>query len=120
MATNKKPTDMTGRQREAAIKAAAEQQEQKTLDAFNAQAADQLNLEEVIKAEPARPTVIVDEVIHVGDTEPQTTVIRVVEDIEAMTFGAGNTYNFRAGQKYEVSVALAHHLKEKGYLANVL
>jgi len=44
----------------------------------------------------------------------------VVDDIEAMTFGAGNFYTFRAGQKYEVSRDLAEHLKAKGYLANAL
>lgn len=121
MASSKpKPTDATGRQRQAAIKAATEQREQQAANDFSAQAESQLQLDEVVVAAPVVPEVIVDDVVHVGTAEPATVVIRVVEDIEAMTFGAGNIYNFKAGQKYEVSRDLANHLQEKGYLANTL
>jgi len=47
-------------------------------------------------------------------------VIRVVEDIENMTLGAGNNYSFKAGQKYSVTQQVATHLREKGYLAGVI
>ena len=66
-----------------------------------------------------RSTVIVDDPIKVG-TQDDTVVIRVVADIENMTLGAGNNYNFKAGQKYQVTRAVAKHLEEKGYLAGVI
>ena len=119
-ASKAKPADATGRQREAAIKAANEERERQLVDSLADQAEAQLSLDEVIKAEPARPEIIVDEVVTVGNSKPDNVVIRVVDDIEAMTFGAGNFYTFRAGQKYEVSRDLAEHLKAKGYLANAL
>jgi hypothetical protein len=37
-----------------------------------------------------------------------------------MTFGAGNFFSFKAGQKYQVTKDLARHLEEKGYLAGVI
>jgi hypothetical protein len=43
-----------------------------------------------------------------------------MEDIENMTLGAGNNYNFKAGQKYSVTKTVATHLQEKGYLAGVI
>ena len=86
-----------------------------------ASATAQVKLEtEVIDATlPDRQTVIVDSPIEVGGSDA-TVVIRVVEDIENMTLGAGNNYSFKAGQKYSVTQAVATHLREKGYLAGVI
>ena len=118
MATQKaKPSDATGRQREAAIKAAMEEKERQAADLAADQAKKTLELDEVIKAEPLTPELIIDNTIVVENNEPDTVVIRVVDDIEAMTFGAGNYFTFKAGQKYEVPRALANHLLEKGYIA---
>ena len=115
-----KPTDVTGRIREQMI---ADNQDAMTdraneMSMATAQAKIQLETEVIDATVPNRQTVIVDEVVTVGvesDVE-----IRVVQDIENMTLGAGNNYNFKAGQKYKVSKHVANHLKEKGYLAGVI
>ena len=122
MATSKaKPTDATGRQREKQQAEFAEQQQEAATNMAMATAQKAINLDtEVIDATvPNRTTVIVDEptIVDAGD---EVTTIRVVETIENMTFGAGNMYSFTAGQKYQVTKALARHLEEKGYLAGVI
>lgn len=48
--------------------------------------------------------------------EPPTIDIRVVENINEMTFGAGHYYSFEVGRTYKVVAALAEHLAERGYL----
>jgi hypothetical protein len=117
-----KPTDHTGRVKEAAAKAAAEEQAAKQAEVTLAAAEAKVKLEtEVISmVEPTTASVIVDEVVTIADKREDTVVIRVVEDIENMTYGTGNMYTFKAGQKYEVSRTIANHLKEIGYLANNL
>jgi hypothetical protein len=123
MATAKaKPTDTTGRQREKQQAEFAEQQQEAAANMAMATAQKVVALEtEIIDAtKPTQvATVVVDEatVVAKGD---DTVTIRVVEDIENMTFGAGNMFSFRAGQKYQVQRDLARHLEEKGYLAGVI
>lgn len=122
MATSKaKPTDATGRQREKLIQDNAEAvQEAATQMAMaTAQKAVALETEIIDATKPNQATVIVDEPTIVDNSEKSVT-IRVVEDIENMTFGAGNYFSFRAGQKYQVTQDLARHLEEKGYLAGVV
>ena len=119
MATQKKASDFTGRQREQLQAEAIEKQQEAANNMAMATAEANVKLEtEVIDAtKPNRiETVIVDEVKKVGG-EKATVTIRVAEDIDAMTIGAGNYYSFKAGQKYEVTPAVANHLELKGYLA---
>jgi hypothetical protein len=47
---------------------------------------------------------------------PTRTIIPLI-DIEQMTFGAGNYYDFEAGRKYVVTSELANHLKAKGLIS---
>jgi hypothetical protein len=120
MATKAKPTDVTGRKREQLQNEAVEAQQDAANKMSMATAEAQIKLEtEVIDATvPERQTVIVNEpTITSSDAE---VVIRVVEDIENMTLGSGNNYNFKAGQKYKVTKHVAQHLQEKGYLAGVI
>jgi hypothetical protein len=121
MASKVKPSDVTGRAREAQISENAEALEARASEMSMASANATIKLEtEILDATaPNRATVIVDEatVVSKGD---DTVVIRVIEDIENMTLGAGNFYNFKAGQKYKVSRNVAIHLEEKGYLAGVI
>lgn len=121
MASKVKPSDVTGRAREAQISDNAEALQARASEMSMATANAQIKLEtEVLDAtKPNQATVIVDEatVVSKGD---ETVVIRVVEDIENMTLGAGNYYNFKAGQKYKVDKQVAQHLEEKGYLAGVI
>jgi len=122
MATSKaKPTDTTGRQREAQQAAFADEQAEaaQTMAMATAQKAVALETEVIDATVPNKATIIVDEPTIVND-EGKVITIRVVEDIENMTFGAGNYYSFKAGQKYQVTQDLARHLEEKGYLAGVI
>jgi hypothetical protein len=122
MATTKaKPTDATGRQREAQQAKFAEEQAEaaNNMAMATAQKAVALETEIIDATTPNTATVIIDEPTIV-DSEGKTVTIRVVEDIEGMTFGAGNYYSFKAGQKYQVAQDLARHLEEKGYLAGVI
>ena len=115
-----KPTDTTGKIIEAARAAQIEEAEKRTAEMAMATAQAKVDLEtKVIDAtSPNKATVIVDEVIEVANKEEETVEIRVVEDINSMTFGAGNYFSFKAGQRYKVTKPLANHLKELGYLAN--
>ena len=43
-------------------------------------------------------------------------MVRLIADIDAMTWGYGNDYAFKAGVKYKVPKDLAEHLDSLGYL----
>ena len=119
MASKAKPTDVTGRKREALVAENLENMQEKANTRSMATAEARIKLEtEVIDATvPERQVVIVDPVVNVDEGEVE---IRVIEDIENMTLGSGNNYNFKAGQRYKVTKHVAQHLKEKGYLAGVI
>ena len=118
----KKPTDVTGRMREklAADNAEALQESAEKMSMATAEAKVKLETQVVDATLPDRQTIIVDEVVTIANPEDDYVVIRVIQDIENMTFGAGNTYNIKAGVKTKVTKALANHLAEKGYLAGVI
>ena len=120
MATKSKPTDVTGRKREAMVEANidAMQDAANTMSMATAEARVKLETEVIDATKPDRQTVIVDEPTIISDDAE--VVIRVVEDIENMTLGSGNNYNIKAGQKYKVTKHVAQHLQEKGYLAGVI
>ena len=117
MAT-KNPADVTGRKRdELAAKHADEVQKRAAeMSLATAEAAEKLETEVIDATVPNRPTIVVDKVTTVGKEDTENVEIRVIADIENMTFGAGNNYSFKAGQKYLVNKNLANHLLEKGYV----
>jgi hypothetical protein len=117
-----KPTDATGVIREQLLEQNAEAMQERAngMSMATAQAKAKLETEVIDATVPDRQTVIVDEIITVGNPADDSVEIRVVENIENMTLGAGNNYNFKAGQKYKVTKQVAQHLKEKGYLAGVI
>lgn len=121
MATKPKPSDVTGRTRAALQEQFVEEQQQRAgeMSLATAKAAETLN-ETIDATVPNRPTIIVDSATTVGKEDADMVEIRVIENIENMTLGVGNNYNFKAGQKYRVTRAVADHLKEKGYLAGVI
>lgn len=45
-----------------------------------------------------------------------TAIIRVNEDLDNVTIGAGNHYSFEMGVRYRVPLHVALHLEEKGYV----
>jgi hypothetical protein len=119
MATKAKPTDITGRQREALIKEQAAEQTRRSDEMTMASAAEAARLEtEVLDlSEKADNPTVIDEVEDLGvDLADDTTVIRVAEDLDMVTIGSGNHYSFKAGQKYKVPTNVARHLTEKGYI----
>lgn len=113
-----KVTDVTGRQREEMIKANAEALADRANEMSMAtmEAQSRLETEIIDLSSPAQPTVI-DEVEVLGvDLADDMQVIRVAEDLDFVTIGAGNHFSFKAGQKYKVAKYVAQHLQEKGYL----
>lgn len=116
-----KPTDATGVMLEKLKAEASEAQQEAAaqMSMATAQAAIKLETEVIDATVPDRQTIIVDEVVTVASGD-DTVEIRVIEDIENMTLGVGNNYNFKAGQKYKVTKQVAIHLREKGYLAGVI
>lgn len=119
MATKAKATDFTGRQREALQKQYAEEQANRAneMSLATAEAAYKAEHEVLDGTKPNRMETVVVEDIKKTTAEKDTVVIRVAEDIDSMTLGAGKFYSFKAGQKYEVTAAVAAHLEAKGYLA---
>lgn len=114
-----KPTDTTGVARARAIKKnsdelAARQDELATIAAAEAEAMKT----EVRDPKVDAPTTVIDEVVEVGDVSlaGDTRIVRLIADIETMTWGYGNTYSFQAGVKYKVPSDLADHLEDLGYL----
>lgn len=118
MATKSKPGDVTGRMREKLASENAEELQKRAEEMSLATAEAKIKLEtEVIDAtKPNQSVVIVDEV-HEKGPQDDTIEIRVIENVEAMTFGVGNHYDFKAGQKYRVTRDIANHLISKGYVA---
>ena len=113
-----KVTDVTGRKREEQVKAFAEDQAARAVEMTMATAVKESKdaTEVVDMTIPSVPTVL-DEVVSVGvELADDTVVVRVAENIENMTLGAGNNYSFEAGKKYKVAKHVATHLQEKGYL----
>ena len=117
-----KPTDATGVMREKLLADNAEALAERAaeMSMASAQAAVKLETEVIDATIPDRQTIVVDEPVTVGKKDDATVEIRVTENIENMTLGAGNSYSFKAGQKYKVTKHVAQHLKEKGYLAGVI
>jgi hypothetical protein len=120
VATKAKASDFTGRQRDAAAALAAEEQNKaaQAQAAASAEAAYKAENEVVDATKPnAAFAVVVDEIKSAAPKGEKTVTIRVAEDIESMTLGAGNYYSFKTGQKYDVTQDVADHLEAKGYLA---
>jgi hypothetical protein len=119
VATQKKPADFTGRQRDAQVAQQLEDQAARQNEAALAQVEAAIKVEtEVIDATaPMKAQPVVLDAVTKSDDSKATVTIRVSDNIESMTYGAGNYYSFKAGQKYEVTPDVAAHLEEKGYVS---
>lgn len=114
-----KVTDVTGRAREAQIAANAEALAARAGEMSMATASQTYKNETEVTdlTEPTRTATVIDEIESVGvSLADDSVVVRVAENIDMMTIGAGNHYSFETGKKYKVTKAVAEHLKEKGYL----
>lgn len=119
MATQKKPTDFTGRQRDAQVAQQLEDQaaRQNEIAMATAEAAIKAETEVIDATKPSVAQPVILDTVTKSEDSKATVTIRVSDNIEAMTFGAGNYYSFKAGQKYEVTPEVAAHLEEKGYVS---
>ena len=111
------PLDSTGRAADKArkdnAKALAEAQERMSV----AQAAEAQSLANDVFDPLVQAPIVIDEIENVGVTlADDSVIIRTVVDIEEMTYGVGNTYTFKAGQKYKVPKKIADYLEALGYI----
>ena len=106
-------SDFTGRQREKAAKAHAEEQQERANEMSMATAKAQVALEnDVIDLSVPNLPVTVEEVeVELAEKE---AIIRVNEDLD-MSFGS-DRYDLKVGPKYKVPQHIADHLEEKGLL----
>lgn len=112
-----KPTDATGVARQKEIKKNAEELKRVSEHMATIAAAEAHRLDtEVFDPRQEDETIVVDEVVTVGASlADDSVIIRLIADIDAMTFGVGNDYSFKAGVKYKVPRDLADHLRSLGY-----
>ena len=119
MAINRtSPLDATGRAKEEATRKNAKEL-QKRKDEISLANAEEAELLETHVFDPKSQDepIVLDEIENVGvSTANDYVVIRTITDIEDMTFGVGNTYNFKAGVKYKVPANLANYLERLGYI----
>lgn len=113
-----KPTDATGVARQKAIKKNADELKRREEEMTTIAAAEAKRMEtEVLDPKTEETVEVVDEVITLGtEFADETVIVRTIADIESMTWGYGNVYNFQAGAKYKVPKDLADHLESLGYL----
>jgi hypothetical protein len=116
--TRPKPTDATGVARAKAIKENSEElrRRQDELSTIAAKEAA-YEAENVFDPKIQRPVEVIDEVVDTGVAlADDSVIVRLIADIEQMTYGYGNDYSFKAGVKYKVPKDLANHLETLGYL----
>ena len=112
------PLDATGRAAETATKKNAEALKKRKEEISIAAQVEAEHLENHI-FDPKTPDapIVLDEIENVGvTTANDTVVVRTIVDIEDMTYGVGNVYNFKANVKYRVPKHLAEYLEQLGYV----
>lgn len=110
-----KPGDYTGKQRQQMAEENAEEL---------AQAAKQMSMIQQVEVEtneldafdPASGESLGRAATLKVDDAEQFALIKVVEEIQDMTFGAGNNYSFEVGKQYKVPLLLAEYLDDLGYV----
>lgn len=119
MATKKtSPLDATGKAAEDAAKQNAEELK-KRKDELTTVRQEESEIEETAVFDPKKPDepLLIDEVEEIGVNVrgQEKVIIRTITDIENMTYGVGNVYNFKSGVKYSVPRDLAAYLESLGY-----
>lgn len=116
--TRTDPRDATGAAAEKAAKENAKVLRERAdeISLMRAQEEESLRTEVFDPKNPDTP-LLIDEVEELGvKTLDNSVIIRTIVDIEDMTYGVGNTYTFKAGQKYKVDKGLADYLEMLGYV----
>ena len=112
------PLDTTGRAAEKAAKENAKALKDRAEEISLVRQAEEISLKNDV-FDPKQPDapILIDEIEEVGvSVNNDFVVIRTIADIEDMTYGVGNSYTFKAGQKYKVSKDLAGYLERLGYV----
>lgn len=119
MATQKtSPLDATGKAAEDAAKRNAKELKQRQDEISTTRQAEEELLETAV-FDPKNPDqpMLIDEIEEVGvSLNNDKVIIRTITDIDDMTYGVGNTYNFKSGVKYSVPRGLADYLEGLGYI----
>lgn len=113
--STKRPQDVTGRKAEQLQEEHAEElaERAKEIGLINAVKTD--GLDEPIELKPnEKPEVQVAKEVR-SAKEPYVN-IRLNCDLDDVTIGYGNTYNFKAGQVYRVERHIADYLDERGFV----
>lgn len=119
MATQKtSPLDATGKAAEDAAKRNAKELKQRQDEISTTRQAEEELLETAV-FDPKNPDqpMLIDEIEEIGvSLNNDKVIIRTITDIDDMTYGVGNTYNFKSGVKYSVPRGLADYLEGLGYI----
>jgi hypothetical protein len=110
--------DATGKAAEDAAKRNAAELRKRQDEISTIRRAEQEALETNVfdPKSPDQP-IFIDEIEEVGvSVNNDSVIIRTITDIDEMTYGVGNTYNFKAGVKYSVPRDLADYLEGLGYI----
>jgi len=116
--TRPKPTDATGIARAKEIKKNSDEIKRRSDELTTLASVEAHRLEnEVFDPKTPDETIVIDEVVILGaELADDSVVVRLVADIDSMTWGYGNDFTFKAGAKYKVPRDLAQHLESLGYL----
>lgn len=112
------PLDATGRAAEEAAKRNIEELKKRADEISTSRSVEEELLETAV-FDPKKPDapILLDEIEELGvANRDDKVVIRTHQDIEEMTYGVGNHYNFKAGVKYSVPKDLADYLENLGYI----
>ena len=112
------PLDATGAAAEKAAKAkSAELKARQEEISISRQVEAESLANDVFDPKAPEVPLQIDEIEEVGvSVNNDMVIIRTITDIEDMTYGVGNSYTFKQGQKYRVSRDLANYLASLGYL----
>lgn len=113
-----KPTDATGVARAKEIKKNQEELARRADEIATIAAVEAERLKtEVFDPKTEDAVEIIDEIIETdAGLADDSVIVRLIADIDLMTWGVGNDYTFKAGVKYKVPRDLAEHLDTLGYL----
>lgn len=111
------PLDTTAHKAAAANRRVAKAKQAEQDEVVMAQAQAAAAAEQVQNPQVQRAPIVVDEIEEIGvSLGNDLVVIRTIVDIEDMTYGVGNVFSFKKGQKYSVPRHMAYYLQDLGYL----
>lgn len=113
--------DFTGKQKAELAAKHAEEQKEKAKSVALATATADAEEKEPVDLTPVQPEVqedVVDDVAVARDVDVKEEIksFRVNEDLEMVTIGHGNHYNFEVGRTYRAPKSIYDYLDERGFI----